>query len=276
MNADSPSSTARPLAGKVALVTGSTQGLGRGIARRFVREGARVVINGRSATKGEVVLAELRELGGDAIFLAADLCDRDAATKLVQDTVTHFGGLHVLVNNAQITPPLVEATDPRTDEYLDAALESGLYASLWTARAAFPIMRDQGAGRIINFASINGAFGSRYGAAYNAAKEAIRGLTRTLANEFGPFGITVNVVLPAGLSPAYEAFYRDDPKRAEAVARLNPMRRHGRAEEDIGAAVAGLAYDAARYITGQSLYIDGGAHLLGLPQLHGAGASFSS
>jgi NAD(P)-dependent dehydrogenase (short-subunit alcohol dehydrogenase family) len=275
VNANS-SSGVRPLAGKVALVTGSTQGLGQGIARRFVREGARVVINGRSAKKGESVLAELRELGGDASFLAADLCDRDAATKLVHDTFAHFGRLDVLVNNAQITPPLVEVTGLRTDEYLDTALQSGLYAALWTARAAFPIMRDQGAGRIVNFASINSAFGSRYGAAYNAAKEAIRGLTRTLANEFGPYGITVNVVLPAGLSPAYEAFYRDDIKRAAAVARLNPMRRHGRAEEDIGAAVAGLASDAARYITGQSLYIDGGSHLLGLPQFHSAGTSFSS
>jgi NAD(P)-dependent dehydrogenase (short-subunit alcohol dehydrogenase family) len=265
----------RLLAGKVALVTGSTQGLGRGIARRFVREGARVVVNGRSREKGEAVLAELRELGGDAIFLAADLSDREDATRLVEDTIAHFGRLDVLVNNAQITPSLIEVTDLRTDEYLRTALASGLYASLWTSRAAFPTMRDQGAARIVNFASINGAFGSRYGSAYNAAKEAIRGLTRTLANEFGPYGITVNVVLPAGLSPAYEAFYRDDPKRADAVARLNPMRRHGRAEEDIGAAVAGLASDAARYITGQSLYIDGGAHLLGLPQLHGAGTSFS-
>jgi NAD(P)-dependent dehydrogenase (short-subunit alcohol dehydrogenase family) len=241
-----------------------------------VREGARVVVNGRSREKGESVLAELRELGSDAIFLAADLCDRDAATKLIQETVAQFGRLDVLVNNAQITPPLVEVADLRTDEYLGIALQSGLYASLWTARAAFPIMRDQSAGRIVNFASINGAFGSRYGTAYNAAKEAIRGLTRTLANEFGPYGITVNVVLPAGLSPAYEAFYRDDPKRADAVARLNPMRRHGRAEEDIGAAVAGLACEAAGYITGQSLYIDGGSHLLGLPQLHGGGTTFSS
>jgi len=261
------------LEGKVAVVTGSTQGLGRGIARRFVREGARVVINGRSREKGERVLAELRELGGDAIFLQADLCDRGAATKLIIDAAEHFGRLDVLVNNAQIVPPLAEATDPLTDEYIDIALQSGLYASLWTARAIFPYMRDQGSGRIVNFASINGAFGSRYGTAYNAAKEAIRGLTRTLANEFGPHGITVNVVLPAGLSPAYEAFYRDDPKRAEAVARLNPMRRHGRAEEDIGAAVAGLVSDAASFITGQSLYIDGGSHLLGLPQLHGLGTA---
>jgi NAD(P)-dependent dehydrogenase (short-subunit alcohol dehydrogenase family) len=263
------------LPGKVALVTGSTQGLGEGIARRFVREGARVVVNGRSIDKGARVVEALRAMGAEAIFLAADLCDRDAATWLVDAAAAHFGRLDILVNNAQVTPPLLEASDPQTDDHLQVALASGLYASLWTARAALPHLRTAGGGRIVNFASINGAFGSRYGTAYNAAKEAIRGLTRTLANEFGPYGITVNVVLPAGLSPAYEAFYRDDPKRADAVAKLNPMRRHGRAEEDIGAAVAGLACDAAGFITGQSLYIDGGAHLLGLPQMHDAGVRFS-
>jgi NAD(P)-dependent dehydrogenase (short-subunit alcohol dehydrogenase family) len=263
------------LAGKVALVTGSTQGLGEGIARRLVREGAKVIVNGRSCDKGERVAAALRELGGEALFLEADLSKRDRATGLVDDTVAHFGRLDILVNNAQLTPPLVEAVDPQTDDYLQVALSSGLYASLWTSRAALPHMIRAGGGRIIMFGSINGAFGARYGTAYNATKEAIRGLTRTLANEFGAHGITVNVVLPAGLSPAYEAFYRDDPKRGDAVARLNPMRRHGRAEEDIGAAVAGLASEAARFVTGQSLYVDGGAHLLGLPQFHSAGIRFS-
>ena len=91
---------------KVAVVTGSTQGLGEGIARRFVREGARVVVNGRSREKGERVVAALRELGGDAIFLQADLCDRVAAMRLVDDAAAHFGRLDILVNNAQLVPPL--------------------------------------------------------------------------------------------------------------------------------------------------------------------------
>lgn len=269
------SSQAGLLAGKVALVTGSTQGLGEGIARRLVREGARVAVNGRSRARGEAVMTALQELGGEVIFLEADLCQRDDAMRVVNDTAAHFGRLDILVNNAQVTPPLVAASDPATDELLATALASGLHASLWTARAALPHMIAAGGGRIVNFGSINGAFGSRYGTPYNATKEAIRGLTRTLANEFGPHGITVNVVLPAGLSPAYEAFYRDDPRRADAVARLNPMRRHGRAEDDIGGAIAGLVSDAARYITGQSLYVDGGAHLLGLPQMHDVGIRFS-
>lgn len=261
------------LEGKVAIVTGSTQGLGLGIARRFVREGARIALNGRSRDKGERVLAEVQQLGGEAIFVQADLGDPFEARSLIESTVHRFGRLDILINNAQTVPRLAAVTDSTTDELFRVALDSGLLASLWTSQAALPHLIAAGEGRIINFASINGAYGSRYGAAYNATKEAIRGLTRTLANEFGPHGVTVNVVLPAGLSPAYEAFYAGDPQRAAAVARLNPMRRHGLAEDDIGGAVLALASDAARYITGQSLYIDGGANLLGLPQLHELPAS---
>jgi len=262
------------LQGRVALVTGSTQGLGEGIATCLAREGARVVINGRSADKGIRVTAALRDLGADAHFIPADVSDRTSAQRLVVEAAAHFGALDILVNNAQTVPPLVETADPISDEYLDMALHSGLHASLWTSRAALPYMRQAGRGRIVNVASINGVYGSRYGLAYNCAKEAIRGLTRTLANEWGRYQITVNVVMPSGMSPAYEAFYQGDPKKADAVARQNPMRRHGRPVEDIGLAVLGLVSDTGAYITGQSLFIDGGAHLLGLPQLHAPGVRF--
>jgi NAD(P)-dependent dehydrogenase (short-subunit alcohol dehydrogenase family) len=256
------------LVGKVALVTGSTQGLGLGIADRLIREGAAVVLNGRSAESGAHALEGLSSLGGRTAFIAADVGTRANAERLVREATEQFGRLDVLVNNAQAISPLANVLDPITDEYLDSTLSSGLYASLWTSRAAFPFMRGAGGGRTVNVASINGAFGSKYGAAYNSTKEAIRGLTRTLANEFGSFGITVNVILPAGWSRSYQEFYRGDTKKIDAVARLNPMRRHGRAAQDIGAAVAGLCVDSARFITGQSLYVDGGANLNGLPQLH--------
>jgi NAD(P)-dependent dehydrogenase (short-subunit alcohol dehydrogenase family) len=254
--------------GKVALVTGSTQGLGLGIADRLIREGAAVVLNGRSPEKVARVMEDLRALGGRIAFIAADVGIKGEAERLVREATGHFGRLDLLVNNAQSIPPLADVLDPITDEYLDTTLKSGLHASLWTSRAAFPYMRDGGGGRIVNVASINGAFGSKFGAAYNSTKEAIRGLTRTLANEFGSFGITVNAILPAGWSRSYEEFYKGDTKKIDAVARQNPMRRHGRAAEDIGAAVAGLCADSARFITGQSLYVDGGASLNGLPQLH--------
>ncbi len=259
------------LRGKVALVTGSTQGLGEGIALRFAQEGAQVVVNGRSVEKGKAVVAKLRALGADAHFIRADLSQHNEAVALVQQAAAQFVRLDILINNAQAVPDLVPSAEERSAEYLDQALRSGLYASLWTSQAALPYFRAVGAGRIVNFASINGVYGSKYGAAYNSAKEAIQGLTRTLANEWGQYNVTVNVVLPSGVSPSYEAFYRNDPKKADAVARLNPMRRHGRAVEDIGAAVIGLVCDYAKYITGQSLFIDGGANLLGLPQLHASG-----
>ena len=256
------------LSGKVALVTGSTQGLGEGIARRFAQEGAKLIVNGRSVERGQKVVDDLQRMGAEAIFIRADLTDKEQAQRMVKQAAEHFGRLDILVNNAQVVPPLAPSHSEANDGLLDVALRSGLYASLWTGQAALPWFIQRGGGRIINFASVNGAYGSRFGLAYNAAKEAIRGLTRTLANEWGQHNITVNVVLPSGWSPAYQAFYGDNLQKLEGVARQTPMRRHGRAEEDIGSAVLGLASDDSRFITGQSLYIDGGQNLLGLPQLH--------
>jgi NAD(P)-dependent dehydrogenase (short-subunit alcohol dehydrogenase family) len=257
--------------GKVAIVTGSTQGLGEGIAMRLAREGARVIVNGRSQAKGEAVVERLRQLGAEIAFAKADLSNKAEAQSVVAEAIARFGRADFLINNAQAQSPHVEAQDAATDDYLDETLHAGLFASLWTAQGAFPHMRAAGGGRIINFASINGVFGAKYGAAYNATKEAIQGLTRTLANEWGQFGITVNAVLPSGMSPSYAAFFEDDPKRAEASAKTIPLRRHGRPEEDIGAAVAGLCSEHGRFITGQALFIDGGQSLLGLPQLHEPG-----
>jgi NAD(P)-dependent dehydrogenase (short-subunit alcohol dehydrogenase family) len=257
--------------GKVAIVTGSTQGLGEGIAMRLARQGARVVINGRSRDKGETVLRRLAEIGADADFVQADLSHKNEAQSLLAAAVARFGRVDFLINNAQAQSPHVAATDPEIASHLTNTLHAGLYASLWTAQAAHQQMRAVGGGRIVNFASINGVFGAKYGAAYNACKEAIQGLTRTLANEWGRDNITVNTVLPSGMSPSYAAFFEGDPKRAEASAKNIPLRRHGRPEEDIGAAVAGLCSENARFITGQTLFIDGGQSLLGLPQLHRPG-----
>jgi len=220
------------------------------------------------------VVESLLAMGAEAHFIAADVSDKAQVRSLVQESAEHFGRLDILVNNAQVVPALVEGESSATDANLEVALRSGLYGSLWASQAALPWFRQARAGRIVNFGSINAVYGSKYGLAYNATKEAIRGLTRTLANEWGRDNITVNAVLPSGWSPAYAAFYRGDEKKVDAVARLNPMRRHGRADEDIGAAVLGLVSEHGRFITGQSLFIDGGANLLGLPQLHSVGTVF--
>jgi len=256
------------LAGKVAIITGSTQGLGEGIARRLCRAGASVVINGRSEEKGVRVAKALAAAGGEVEFVCADVSRKGDAQRLVATAVSRFGRVDILVNNAQAQSPLAAALDPINDDYINTTFASGLMGSLWAAQAAVPHMKKTGAGRIINFASLNGVYGAKFGVAYNVTKEAIRGLTRTLANEWGPFGITVNTVMPSGLSPAYEAFFKDNPKRANASAKMIPMRRHGHAEDDVGSAILGLISDHARFITGQSFFVDGGQSLVGLPQLH--------
>ena len=194
----------KKLKGKVAIVTGSTQGLGTGIARRLGRAGVSLVINGRNHQKGMHVLDQLNAMGVDAVFVAADLRQKHQYETLVQRTIEHFGRLDILINNAQSVPVLTEA-EHDDDAGLEITLESGLFASLWLARAAFPWFRQAGCGRIVNFASINGVYGSKYGLAYNPAKEGVRGLTRTLANEWGRYEITVNTVMLSGLTPLASA-----------------------------------------------------------------------
>ena len=174
------------LRGKVALVTGSTQGLGEGIARCFARAGAAVVLNGRSVQKGEALRAQLLAAGANVKFIAADLSVKTAAQQLVSDAAAWLGGLDILINNAQIVPDLEIAESAASDAAIEVALRSGLYASLWTSQAALPHLQKAGAGRIVNFASINGVYGSRYGLAYNAAKEGIRGLTPHAGKRMGP------------------------------------------------------------------------------------------
>ncbi len=256
------------LAGKVAIVTGSTQGLGEGIAVALANAGASVIANGRSAARGANVMSRLGEIGGDHRFIAADVSIEAEAKRLVEEAAAHAGRLDILINNAQAIAPSARLEDSGRSAAFAETLASGLYASLWTAQAALPFMRATGGGRIVNFGSINGVYGAKFGSHYNATKEAMRGLTATMANEWGQYGITVNMVLPAGLSPTFEAFIALDPARGEAMARQHPMRRHGRSEEDIGAAVVGLVSDHARFITGQALFLDGGANLLGLPQFN--------
>lgn len=256
------------LSGRVAIVTGSTAGLGRGIATMLARAGAKVVINGRDAGRGEPVVAAINELGGEAIFVAADVGEAGAAARLVGAAGDRFGRLDILINNAQARSPYGRLEDEAAGDRFTASLHSGLYGSLWTAQAALPFFRAGGNGRIVNFGSLNGVSGARFAGAYNVTKSAIEALTRTMANEWGEYGVTANAVLPSGMSESYARFFADDPVRAERSARAIPMRRHGDPETDIGAAVVGLVSDEARFITGQSIFIDGGQSLLGMPQFH--------
>jgi len=261
----------RLLQGRVAVVTGSTAGLGRGISLALARAGANVVVNGRDPERGTAVMADLSRIGAAAILVTGDVGEAAVAPRLIAEAVAHFGRLDILVNNAQARVPYAPLENTDISARFTTMLYSGLYGSLWTAQAALPYLRASGQGRIVNFGSLNGVSGARYAGPYNVTKSAIEALTRTMANEWGRFGITANAVLPSGLSESYARFFAGDPARGERAARGNPMRRHGDPERDIGAAVVGLASEAAAYITGQSLFVDGGQSVLGMPQFHQLG-----
>ena len=246
---------------RVAIVTGAGQGIGRGIARRFAREGARVVIAERKPEHGEAAARELSdELGAQALFVATDVSQRDQVHAMVAAAVDRFGRLDILVNNAQrFTAPAPLETMP--DALFAASLDGGLWATFWAMQAAFPHMRDGGGGRIINFASMNGVRGAALTGNYNAAKEGIRALTRTAAREWGPHGILVNVICPAAASSVWLAHRARDPENAARSEASNPLGRMGDPERDIGGVALFLASEDGCFITGHTLFADGGAHL---------------
>lgn len=243
------------LRGRVAVITGATQGIGRGLALRFAQEGARLVVCAR-ARDGADLLRDLQPLT-EAHYVAADVGVREQIQAVVETAVARCGRIDVLINNAQTVPPWTPLQDKPLEHYAQA-MQSGLYASLWAMQAAFPHMRAQGGGRIINFGSIFSVIGARYSADYNAAKEAIRALTRTAANEWGQYNILVNAILPVAESAATRAFKENDPEGyARARARV-PLQWHGDPERDIGGVCVGLAGDECRFITGETFFVDGG------------------
>lgn len=251
------------LDGKVALITGAGQGLGRGIARRFVREGASVVIAEISAEHGERTAKEIREqLTGKAVFVRTDVTNRDAVVGAVKATVDHFGGLDVLVNNAISMSPNI-LMEQKTDDMLERSLRSGVWGSWWAMQAALPEFRKRGGGRVINFYSIDADVAAWLHADYNITKAAIQGLTRSAAAEWGRFNVLVNAIAPTGAGTVFEALCRTMPGFGEMSAQLNPLGRVGDPEEDIAPVVVFLASELARYVTGETINVDGGMNMPG-------------
>jgi NAD(P)-dependent dehydrogenase (short-subunit alcohol dehydrogenase family) len=251
------------LEGRVALITGAGQGIGRGIARRFAREGASVVVAERDETTGRRTAAEIEELGATARFVATDVADEAQARGAVTVAVEAFGRLDVLVNNAwgggTISPIESKATaDVRR------ALDVGFLAALWTMQSALEPMQRTGGGSIINLCSLNGVNAHMYSLEYNAAKEALRTLTRTAAVEWARHGIRCNAICPAAATEAYVAFRDANPDTAAEMLQQNPMGRMGDPETDIGGAALFLATDDSAYVTGNTLFVDGGSHVNGV------------
>ena len=245
------------LDGRVALVTGAGQGIGRGTALALAKEGASVVLAGRTVSKCEAVAAEIAALGGTALPVECDVSVRAQVDAAVAATVSAFGGIDILVNNAQTS---VQATlEDTTYEDIELAWHTGALATFYAMQSAFPHLRARGGGTIVNFGSSTAIEGNAAFGAYAMAKEAIRGLSRVASREWGPFGIRVNVIVPNALSPASEDFRDAHPERFARMEARVPLRRVGDPENDIGKAVVALAADELTYLTGQTLMLTGGA-----------------
>lgn len=252
------------LEGKRAIVTGAGDGIGAGIARRFVREGARVLVAEIHPEKGAAVAEALvGELGGDAFFLPTDVTQKPQVEAAIAAVVERWGGVDIVVNNAWgggTMAPLEE----KTDEIMEHGFRIGLMSSFWSMQAAFPHMKAQGWGRFVNLCSLNGVNAHMLTAEYNTAKEGLRSLTRTAAREWAVHGITANIICPAAATAAYKAFAEWSPENAAELLRQNPMGRMGDPEEDVAPVAVFLASEASGYMTGNTLFVDGGGHINGV------------
>jgi 3-oxoacyl-[acyl-carrier protein] reductase len=237
---------------RITLVTGSTRGIGRAIAERLSAEGARLVVNGRSAADAERVA---KELGAGAIAVAADVSDPAQAEALVQTILDRFGRIDILVNNAGIARD--NYISKISNERWAEVLGTNLSAPLYLARAAVPAMRKQGVGSILNLLSWSGLRGNVGQAAYSATKAGLYGLTLSLAKELGKFGIRVNGISPA--VPTEMTQVMSEELRKKARSRV-PLRVEG-SLADVAEGALFLVSDRARFTTGQVLHVDGGLHL---------------
>ena len=241
---------------KVAIVTGASSGVGRGVAKVLAQNGAKVCACARRMEKLEELAEEVRAFGGEVLPIACDVTDPAQIHNVVEQCVSHFGGVDILVNLAQgamLYRPLVDVDQ----EYALLAYKSGALASLLFMQECFPHMKEKGYGRIINTASAAGYDGSPGFGAYGMAKEAIRAVTRTAANEWGQYGITVNVFLPI---IATDTFRETQPEALKALEARTALKRVGTTEEDCAPLIVFLASEDGDYLTGQSFMVDGGIH----------------
>ena len=254
----------KSLSGKTALITGSTSGIGLGYARALAGAGAKVMINGfgdQAVIDG--YLAELIALNGEgAAHSGADMTKPQDIRDMVEECTRQFGSPDILINNAGIqhVAPIDEFPEDKWDAILAIILSSAYHST----KAALPGMKAKGWGRVVNIASLNGVNAHVGTADYNVAKEGLRALTRTAAREWAPYGICCNIICPAALADSMRRVMAQQPGMIEAIESANPMGRMGDPEADIAPVAAFLASDDARYVTGNTLFVDGGGHINGV------------
>lgn len=248
-------SEAKALAGKVAIVTGGSRGIGLAIARLLAEDGASVVVSGRDAARLDAAVKELESLGGAALAVVADASQRDDVERLVDATRERFGRIDVVVNNAGITRDqlLVRMKDEDWDQVLDTNLR-GVFLM---TRAVGKVMMRQKSGRIINIASTAGAIGNPGQVNYSAAKAGVIGLTKAAARELAHWNILVNAVAPGLIETDMAAAIPAEAR--EALLQQVPLKRIGEGRE-VAEVVRFLAGEGASYITGQTIHVNGGLY----------------
>ena len=244
---------------RVAVITGAGEGIGRGIASAFVKEGAKVVIAEINAELGN---AAVSELGDNAIFVETDVSLKEENERMIAAAVDQWGTLDILVNNAW-GGCVISRVESKSPELMEHGLNVGFLGPLWAMVAAHPIMKEQSYGRIVNLCSLNGVNAHMGTVEYNSAKEALRSATRTAAREWAPLGITANIICPAAKSAYFFRVMSQFPELIAAADAANPMGRMGDCEEDIGPVAVFLASEGSSYVTGNTIFADGGAHING-------------
>ena len=247
--------------GRAVLSNGKAGSIGYGIATAYAKEGSNIVITGRNLQKLEDAKEELERLYGVKVLVVqADIAagsDNDAiASSVVEQAVAEFGGIDVLINNAQASASGVPLAQHTTEQF-DLAMYSGLYAAFYYMKACYPYLA-KSHGSVINFASGAGLFGNFGQCSYAAAKEGIRGLSRVAATEWSKDGINVNVICPLAWTSQLENFQNQYPEAFEKNVHTPPMGFFGDPEENIGRVCVQLAHPDFKYMTGETLTLEGG------------------
>lgn len=245
------------LENKVALVVGAGRHPGLGIAQRYAREGAKLLLIDRDA---EALKAQADALAASVFVAAPD--DKSALLSAITQAIAVHGRIDILVN-AAAEAPAWQRLEEMSDADYDAAFAQGFSAARWAMLAVQPSMREQGGGRILNLGSIYGENVAEYIGAYVAAAEALRALTRTAAQEWGADGILVNVLMPTVDDERFRAYAQRQAEQVERTLPLVALQRFGDPVEDVGGAAVLLACEDGRYITGYTIHADGGYHMAG-------------
>ena len=250
-------------AGRAVLSDGRCGSIGYGIATAYAKEGANLVITGRNVKKLEDAKEELERLYKiKVLYVAADVnggASEEAVKNVVRQAVETFGRIDVLINNAQASASGVTLVD-HTIEQFDLAIYSGLYATYFYMKHCYPYLKET-KGPVVNFASGAGLFGNYGQCAYAAAKEGIRGLSRVAATEWGKDGINVNIVCPLAWTAQLENFEKAYPEAFKANVKMPPLGHYGDAEKEIGRVCVQLASPDFKYMSGETITLEGGMGL---------------